>query len=416
LPVTLVLGEHREEDFRQAELVIKNPAVPRESRYIEIAKQAGAQIEMELSLFFQLCRSHMMLGITGTRGKTTTTLLLGDILRKWRTDTVVAGNLRVSALNKLNEIGPDTPVVLEMSSWQLEGFAERKLSPRFAAVTNMSPDHLNRYGGMADYAEAKRNIYRHQDKDGVVVLNAEDELVRTFAEDAPGKVAWFSAEPLPQDKAGAFTRNGTIIWRDWAGNEEEIAARSMLQLPGKHNLLNALVAVALAKAAGVPTEAIREGIATFKGVPDRLETVRELAGVRYINDTTSTSPAGTVAALQAMRESGNPSVVLLAGGADKKLEFAPMVAAIAEADNKVRQILLLKGSATERLMEELKAAGVAAQILHGPFDVFEEAVRQAQSLARSGEVVLLSPGCASFGLFTHEFERGEQFREIVNRL
>ena len=416
LPVKLVLGVHREEDFRQAQIVIKNPAVPRESRFLEIARQAGAAIEMELSLFFQLCRSKLILGITGTRGKTTTTLLVGSILKAWRPDAVVAGNLRVSALNKLDEIGPDTPVALEMSSWQLEGFGERGISPRYAAVTNMSPDHLNRYRDMADYANAKREIYRHQRTDGLLVLNAADPMVSTFAEDAPGKVAWFAAQPLTKGQAGAFVRDGNFIWRDWAGNEEEVGPLSLLKLPGQHNLLNALTAIALTKGAGVPTEAIRQGLESFGGVPDRLELVRELDGVRYINDTTSTSPAATVAALEALQETNPSGIVLIAGGADKNLEFEPMAIAIANPQNKVKAVILLKGSATARLQAAMEAAGVDQKFVEGPLDNFEEAIRFAQSKAKAADVVLLSPGCASFGLFTHEFERGQRFREIVHKL
>ncbi len=416
LSVKLVLGEHREEDFRQAQIVIKNPAVPRESRFLAIAREAGAAIEMELSLFFQLCRSKLVLGITGTRGKTTTTWLVGAILKAWRPEAVVAGNLRVSALNKLDEIGPETPVALEMSSWQLEGFGERALSPRYAAVTNMSPDHLNRYRDMTDYANAKREIYRHQGADGLVVLNAADPLVSTFAEDAPGKVAWFAAEPLNEGQAGAFVRNGNFIWRDWSGYEEEIGPRSLLKLPGQHNLLNALTAIALCRGADVPAKAVWQGLENFRGVPDRLELVRELNGVQYINDTTSTSPAATVAALEALQETKPAGIILIAGGADKNLEFEPMATAIANPKNKVKAVILLKGSATARLHLALDVAGVDQEIMQGPFDNFEEAIRLAQSKAGVGEVVLLSPGCASFGLFTHEFERGQRFREIVHKL
>src|SRR6185436_10996957 len=168
LPIRYVLGEHRDADFRAADLVIRNPAVPRESRYLQIARAEGAAIEMEMTLFFRLCRGPI-LGITGTKGKTTTTLLAGAMLRSRYPDTIVAGNLRVSALEALPRITAGTPVVLELSSWQLEGLGEAHLSPQYACVTNISPDHLNRYGGMADYAEAKKQIFRWQGADGVTV-------------------------------------------------------------------------------------------------------------------------------------------------------------------------------------------------------------------------------------------------------
>ncbi len=417
LPVKYVLGEHREEDFRQAELVVKNPAVPRGSRYLEIAREAGASIEMELTLFFKLCPSLHILGITGTRGKTTTTLLLGAMLKEWQPDTVIAGNLRVSALAKLAEIRPHTLVVLELSSWQLEGLGEQKLSPPFAAVTNMSPDHLNRYRDMEDYANAKRNIYRWQDKDGVVVLNADDPIVNQFAEDAPGRVLWFSSEPLAAGESGAYLQAGKFIWRgpESAEAEEVVALTSDLKIPGQHNLQNALAAIALAEVVGCPLEAIRAGLENFKGVPDRLELVREVDGISFYNDTTATSPAGVIAALEALRHEGN-EIILIAGGADKQLEFDGMAQAIADPLNKVAHVVLLDGTATPRLVAALAAAGVPRSKLAWPFDDFSEAIVTAQALAKKGDLVLLSPGCASFGMFTHEFDRGQQFRETVNKL
>ncbi len=190
LPVSYVLGEHREDDFRNADLVVRNPGVPRESRYLQIARAAGAAIEMEMTLFFRLCPGPI-LGITGTKGKTTTTLLVGAMLRAQYPDVVVAGNLRISAIEALPRIGANTPVVLELSSWQLEGLGEAQLSPRYACVTNLSPDHLNRYASMAAYAEAKQQLLLWQGAEGVVVLNADDAEVAGWAGLAPGALAWF---------------------------------------------------------------------------------------------------------------------------------------------------------------------------------------------------------------------------------
>lgn len=419
LPVNFVLGEHREQDFREADVVIKNPAVRNESGYLKIAREAGAAIEMELTLFFKLCPSPFTFGITGTRGKTTTTLMLGAMMRQWRPDTVIAGNLRTSALTQLPQIGPDTPVVLELSSWQLEGLGEQHLSPSYAAVTNMSPDHLDRYGSMEEYAAAKQNICKWQHSGDIVVLNAEDSIVNRFSEVAGGKVGWFASQPLtPGDFGTYLDENNDIYWQDATGYEEKIGPASIVQLSGKHNLTNALAAIALAKVGGVPTEAIVHALQNFKGVPDRMETIRELGGVIYINDTTSTSPAGTVAALEALHSrveaAKRSNIVLLAGGADKQLEFEPMVAAIANPANGVKQIIMLKGSATARLSEALRQAGFTN--LTEPYDNFGAAVEAAREVATNGDTVLLSPGCASFGMFTHEFDRGQQFRDIVNKL
>ncbi len=412
LPIRYVLGEHREEDFRQAELVVRNPAVPRESRFLQIAREAGASLEMEMTLFFKLCPSNFLLGITGTRGKTSTTMLVGSLLKEWRPDTVIAGNLRISALATLSRITPDTPVVLELSSWQLEGLGEQKLSPRLAAFTNMSPDHLNRYRDMADYADAKRNIYRWQKSGDTVVLNADDPLVRTFAADAPGWVAWTSLEQtgLP----GAYLSGNQFIWND--NEQRETYPASLLKMPGRHSQANALTAIALAKAAGCPQEAIEAGLGKFQGVADRLELVRELEGVRYYNDTTATSPAGTVVALEAF-EQEQGQIILIAGGADKKLEFEPLAQAIARSVRlgQLKKIIFLEGTATPRLQAALEQAGTPAWD-GPPYSDFWEAVRDARQAARSGDIVLLSPGAASFGLFLHEFDRGEQFRKLVRDL
>lgn len=412
LPIRYVLGEHRESDFREADLVVRNPAVPRESRFLQIARAAGASLEMEMTLFFKLCPSDFLLGITGTRGKTSTTLLAGSLLKEWRPDTVIAGNLRVSALATLPRITPDTPVVLELSSWQLEGLGEQKLSPRLAAVTNMSPDHLNRYRDMADYADAKRNIYRWQGAGDTVVLNADDALVRTFAADAPGKVAWTSLERT--DLPGAYLEGENFVW-NFEGQTESYAA-SLLQMPGRHSQANALTAIALAKAAGCPQAAIERGLAGFKGVADRLELVRDLDGVRFYNDTTATSPAGTIVALEAFERDGG-QIVLIAGGADKNLEFEPLAQAVASSarTGHLKRVIYLEGSATPRLRAAIEAAGAAVET-EGPYTNFREAVLAAHAAAGPGDIVLLSPGAASFGMFLHEFDRGEQFRRLVGEL
>lgn len=409
--VNYVLGEHRESDFQQAELVVRNPAVPRESKFLQIARQAGASIEMEMTLFFKLCPSRNILGITGTRGKTSTTVLAGEMLKAWKPQTVVAGNLRISALEKLSQIGPETPVVLELSSWQLEGMGEQHLSPRFAAVTNLSPDHLNRYRDMEDYADAKRNIVRWQASDGVAILNYDDPLVREFASVAGGRTQFFSLVK----QVDCYLAGERFYWRGSAGLSQNCPA-SFLKAPGKHNQANALAAIGLVSALGCPTESIRQGLLNFTGVADRLEFVRELDGVRYYNDTTATSPAGTVVALEAFEDSAG-QLVLLAGGADKKLEFGEMAATIARLakSKRLKQIVLLEGTATPRLVEALEIAGTLP-IYEQPLGNFKEAILTAKAVAAPGDIVLLSPGCASFGMFLHEFDRGAQFRQIVNSL
>ncbi len=420
-PVTYVLGEHRLEDFRRADMVVRNPAVPRESPFLAEARRHGVPIEMEMTLFFALCPAPIV-GITGTKGKSTTTALLGEIVRRQFPDAVVAGNIRVSALEALPQIGPQTPVVLELSSWQLEGLGERGMAPQLAVVTNLSPDHLNRYPSWESYVEAKKQIYRAQRADDRLVLNAEDAVVRDFRLDAPSRASWFGVDlrrhgtgalrtgdgrVLPLGNGAALFVEGMVTWVGADGVARPICPESAIALPGHHNRANVLAAAAAASLLGLPAAVIAAGIAAFRGLPDRLEVVRVLDGVTYINDTTSTAPAATVAALQALEQ----PVVLIAGGADKSLEFGGLAAAA----GRVRAILLLEGSATDKLEEALRAAGAGPRVA-GRFDSLPAAVRRAREIAQPGDAVLLSPGCASFGMFRHEFERGERFRQAVAAL
>jgi UDP-N-acetylmuramoylalanine--D-glutamate ligase len=415
LPISYVLGEHREADFRSADLVIRNPGVPRESPYIQIARAAGAAIEMEMTLFFRLCPGPI-LGITGTKGKTTTTLLAGAMLREQYPDTVVAGNLRVSALEALPRITADTPVVLELSSWQLEGLGEAHLSPRYACVTNISPDHLDRYGSMEAYVDAKQQIFLYQDQNSVTIRNLDDRIVAHMAEQALGRAVWFAttdieAHDLPVFKniQIAYWREDQLIWRHTGDQDDSICYQHDLKLVGSHNRSNVAAATALAKSFGVDTEHIRAAISKFAGVPYRLELVRELDGVHYVNDTTATAPEAAIAALRSF----DAPIVLICGGADKNLPFDDLAQAIVQ---RAKTAVLLKGTATSKLEHQLRNVSILNSqfSILGPFDDFAEAISMARSLASPGDVVLLSPGCASFGMFQNEFHRGDEFRRIVN--
>jgi len=399
LPVRYVLGEHRAEDFIHTDLIVRNPGVPADSPYLALAREHGVPVEMEMGLFFRLCPVPII-GITGTKGKTTTTLLVGAMLRQVEPGTVIAGNLRISALELLPQIGPTTPVVLELSSWQLEGLEPHRLNPHIAAITNISPDHLNRYRDLEEYAAAKKLIFRFQNPNDFLVLNADDPVVRNFASEAQGRVVWFSRH---KPVAGAYLRGDELLWH-WAGRTHAVAGRDDVRLPGGHNLENALAAMAIAGVWGAPPEAMGEALRGFRGVEHRLELVAEIGGVRYVNDTTSTAPAAALAALAAL----DGPIVLIAGGADKNLDFGELGAAVAL---RVKALVLLEGTATDKLAAAVSA--VKADLIAGRFHDLRAAVQAAQDVARPGDTVLLSPGCASFGMFANEFERGEQFKAIV---
>ncbi len=402
LPVRYVLGGHRLADLDGVDMVVRNPAVPVESPFLAAAAARGIPVEMEMGLFLRRCPARVI-GVTGTKGKTTTTLMLGSILRQRDASTVIAGNLRVSALELLPRISATTPVVLELSSWQLEGLEPHRLSPHIAVVTNITPDHLNRYRDFTAYVAAKATIVRWQADDDVAVLNRDDPVAASLVDDGRGHILWFSRR---QPVAGVYC-DGPDIVVDWQGRRQTLARRSDVQTPGDHNLENALAACAAAVAWGADVDAIAAGLRAFPGVEHRLELVGEIGGVRYYNDSAATAPAAALAALAAL----DRPIVLIAGGADKNLDFTELGDAIA---SRVKALVLLDGTATAKLERSVRAAGDAAIV--GPVGSMAAALAQAQALAGPGDAVLLSPGCASFGLFANEFDRGDQFKRAVRSL
>lgn len=402
LPVRYVLGEHRLEDLRGVDMVVRNPAVPAESPYLAAARAAGIDVEMEMGLFFELCPAPVI-GITGTKGKTTTTLLTGAILRQIDPHTVVAGNLRVSALELLPTITPTTPTVLELSSWQLEGLEPHKLSPHVGVITNLSEDHLNRYPGFTAYAQAKATVVRWQTPDDVAVLNRDDAVVAGFVAEGRGKVAWFSRR---QPVDGVFL-DGSHIMLNWQGRYQILCERSDIRVPGEHNVDNVLAACAAAIAWGAEPDIVRKGVQQFAGAEHRLEFVREVQGIKLFNDSAATAPAATMAALGSFAE----PIVLIAGGSDKNLDFGELGQTIA---HRVKALVLLDGTATDKLEAAVQAAG-GSQIA-GRYDNISSAVQKAFDLAVAGDVVVLSPGCASFGMFANEFDRGDTYKHEVQLL
>lgn len=404
LPVRFVLGEHRREDFERADLVVRNPGVPHDSPWLQIAREAGASIEMEMTLFFRACAAPII-GITGTKGKTTTSTLCAAILSNLRDDTVLAGNMGRSSLACLPQITPETPVVIELSSWQLEGLGEHRLSPQIAVFTNLSPDHLNRYASMDDYLDAKLNIARYQQPNDWFVVNKDDATVWGARGAGAGRIVPFSLHDDGDD--GAYLSADRLLWR-WDGQEHDIALRGDLRLAGTHNVANALAASAAALLAGANVEQARSALRSTGGVPDRQELVAEIDGVTFVNDTTATTPAAVVAALERF---GDRPIVLIAGGSDKGVPLGDLAERVAAA---VDSVVLLDGAVTGELQRQLDVAG--AERVYGPFGSMDAAVDASVRHTQPGAVVLLSPGCASFGMFRDEFHRGQAFRDKVNQI
>lgn len=405
--VRYVLGRHRESDFRGADLIIQNPGVPRDSKYLRIARKAGVPIESDMSIFFRLC-PHPVVGVTGTKGKTTVTAMLGAMLEEAFGRVFVAGNIRRSPLGEyVMELKRPVPIVLELSSWQLESLKAAGLSPSIAVITNVLPDHLNRYDGMRDYAAAKELIFAWQLPTDAAIVPYDNAYTRKMGARIRGERIWASMRPVPEEQNALYFRGTRAILR-WQGIEIPLFSKKDVRIPGEHNLWNALLAAGAAWLRGAEPKAVVRALRKFTGVPYRLERVRTVGGVTWWNDTAATTPEASVAAMRTIF--GRRRGVLIAGGADKELKFGAWAAAAARMS---KEIVLFEGSATPKMLAALKRAGAKIGDVVGSMP---EAVRHASLAARRGEAVLLSPGCASFGVFVNEFDRGDKFRAAVRHL
>ena len=406
--ITFVLGQHRPEDFSRVDMVVKNPVVPWTNEYVKLAEKAGVPVEMDSSLFFASVRNPII-GVTGSKGKTSTASMLAHLLRSAGTPVLPVGVSQTPVLGLLGTVRPNETIVFELSSWRLSALGRKKVSPKLAVVTNIFPDHLNYYKTMAAYVRDKKYIYEFQKKGDAVVLNADNDATRAMAEDAPGRVLFFSAKGDLRGRDGAFFRDGgAYLLMD--GKETELFSFDDMKIPGEHTREDMLAAALAAVVSGVPAAKIRDGVRTFKGVPHRLELVAEKKGVTYWNDTAATIPEAAISALRAF---AGKSIILLAGGSDKNLSFGAFAGEILE---RVKAAAFFEGSATEALKRELCKRIPDEEKGDCRFEevtTMGKAVELASRGAKPGDVVLLSPGAASFGLFKNEFDRGNQFREAV---
>ncbi len=406
LPIRFVLGGHDESDFSRAgaDMVIRNPGVPRTAPMLELARSEGVPVEMEMSLLARLTPGPWI-GVSGTKGKTTTSTLLGLMLTSWKAETRLAGNMGIPALSLLDDIDSETPVVIEVSSWQIEALYEHGFSPQIAVLTNVSPDHLNTYADFAEYALTKRRFAAHQTSNDALIYNADDPELRSLGDSAPGRAIPFghSVTSAP----GMAVDGGTLTWLDGDTSVTFTLPAVAFNLKGDYQAMNVAAAAAAALVYGAPPEAVTAGIAAFEGVPNRGELVAEIDGVIYVNDTAATAPAAAIAALERFADQ---RIHLISGGANKGLDLVPLAEAI---DSHVATLTLIDGSATPALLELIGNVEIP---IHGPYRDMETAVYAARADVRPGDVVLLSPGVASFGVFTDEFDRGDQFRTAVERL
>lgn len=411
LPLAYELGTHREHDFSGADIVIKNPAVRADSPYLKLARR----VETDISIFLRYSRSPLI-AVTGSKGKSSVASAIWYTLNGGGNKALLGGNITVSPLDFLDATSPEVPVVLELSSWQLGDLRGRRLlKPKVAVLTAIYPDHLNYYGTMEAYVADKRVIYEGQEASDWTVCCADQEWGRSFASETRGSVLWYSERDLAAS-AGSGARGGWLeaespgeppsgYGRFDASSPRELLVPSAVAVQGLHQKKNLLAAAVALRAYGISSSEISSKLKVFPGVPHRLERVAEIDGITWFNDSAATIPDAAIAAI---RSFASP-VVLIAGGSDKLSDFAAFAASCKE----LKALVLLAGSGTDRMLPLLDANRVAYR---GPFNSMGAAVRSAAASAAIGDVVLLSPGCASFGMFLHEFERGDAFKREVCEL
>ena len=373
--ITFVLGEHRLEDFKNRDLILKSADVPLVSMYIAEAKKNGIPVRMSADLFAEI--SHIpVIGVTGTRGKSTVTHMVYAILKETGKPVLLGGNVRgVSTLALLREVTPSHMAVLELDSWQCHGWGEASMSPHVAVFTTLYQDHLNYYkADPAQYLADKANIFLYQKPEDILVLGKQcaPTIIDTYGEAVESKVVIADEFKFPDT---------------WS-----------LRIPGVHNRYNAALALSVGRALGVDDSVSRKALESFAGVPGRLELIAEKDGVSVYNDTTATTPEATLVALSAL---DSPRTILIMGGADKNLPMDALVAKLPE----VKRVILLEGTGTERIQGGVVEAPV--------YDTLEAAVKDAFQHAKEGDSILFSPAFASFGMFKNEYDRGDQFVGLV---
>lgn len=387
-------------DLESYDLAVTSPGIPMQAPILRAVQAAGVPLIGELELGAQVSRAPLY-AVTGTNGKTTTTTLIGEIFRNLGKTTYVVGNIGYPFTACALRCGEEDVAVAEVSSFQLETITT--FHPHIAVMCNITEDHLNRHGTMEEYIRVKERIFENMGQGDYAVLNLDDPIVRGMAERIPCTPAFFSRRQ--EVETGAYLEGEEVVF-SLNGHKKRVLRADEIRIPGEHNLENALAATALTMLAGVPAPVVRHTLKTFPGVEHRIETVRTVEGVTYINDSKGTNVDASIRAVRAMKA----PTVLLAGGYDKHTDFLPLAREILAS--KIHTVVVL-GDTAEQIERALRAVGFES-ILHAK--TFEEAVLLARSCAREGENVLLSPACASFDMFQDYEERGRVFKEIVSRL
>ena len=408
--IKYILGRHREEDFINTDMVIQNPAVPHNSKYLKIARKHKIPIKTDLDLFFQLCPSKNIIAVAGTKGKSTVSQLIYHIFKEAQKDTILAGNIGISVLDILEKINPQTWVILEISTWQMEGIKDRKFKPHTTVLTNILPDHLDRYSNFEKYAQAEKLIFKYQQSNDNLVINFDNKETRQAKRETNSKMYWFSAKE--KIEPGCYLENDELVFQS---EEYKMAFTKIsdLPLPGSHNLENILAASTVGFIHNIPGEIILKALKNFPGVPYRLEFIGEFKGIKFYNDTCATTPEATLAALESFPEQ---PIILILGGKDKKLNYENFGIALGQ-NKKIKKIILLQHpayDASQKIFSSLKKHLDLEEIIQT--SNLEVGVEIALEQAKANDLILLSPAAASFGMFKNEFDRGDQFNKIVKNL
>jgi len=396
----VMVGPMSDEMIAWPELVILSPGVPLDIPLVEAFKKQNIPIWGEVELAYVVGRGEI-LAITGTNGKTTTTALLGEIIREYTPNTFVVGNIGNPYTGIALQTDDRSIIVAEMSSFQLETVLT--FHPKVSAFLNLSPDHLDRHHTMGCYIAAKENIAKNQTESDFCIVNYEDEVTRAFGEKIKAQTVYFSSQ-RKLDK-GIYLLDGQIVWQEGTNEPVKICHIDELLVLGTHNHENVMAAAAMAIVYGVPVKTVRETVRTYRGVPHRIEFVAEKNGVYYYNDSKATNPSAAIKAVQAM----NRSTILIGGGYDKEASYDEWIEAFA---GKVKKLVLI-GATKDKIGKSARRLGFTDIILA---DTLDEAVKISAEYAKGKDAVLLSPACASWDMYRSYEERGEHFKELVEQL
>ncbi|CEN26570.1 UDP-N-acetylmuramoyl-L-alanine--D-glutamate ligase [Paraclostridium sordellii] len=398
--VEYILGHHLE-DISNIDLTIVSPGVPLDLPFIKKLQSENINIIGEVELAYKLSKNPTFVGITGTNGKTTTTSLVGEIFKKASKDSYIVGNIGNPVIDTVDLTDENSFLITELSSFQLESIEDFK--PRVSTIINITEDHLNRHHTMENYINAKANIFKNQDANDFCILNYDDEIVRELGNKTNAKVLYFSQKEKVRQGAYLDDNNNIVIKVN--NKEIKLLNKDELSLPGNHNLENCMAAILMSYVLGIDLEITKDTLKTFKSVEHRLEFVTDKDGIMFVNDSKGTNPDSTIKAIT----SYDKPIVLIAGGKDKQSDFTEM---ISYATKNVKAIVLL-GETADKIEQTAKLQG-----MNNIFRVsdMKEAVKTAYKLAQSGDVVLLSPACASWDMYPNFEARGLDFKENIYNL